>query len=50
MRTLTIAFTAEGVTDQRFLASVIQRTFYDVAWECEGETEIRDIVFIEKKT
>lgn len=50
MRTLTIAFTAEGVTDQRFLASVIQRTFYDVAWECKGETEIRDIVFIEKKT
>jgi hypothetical protein len=36
-------FTAEGNTDVRFLASIIQRTFEQIAFECEGEIEVYEV-------
>jgi hypothetical protein len=39
-------FTTEGSTDVRFLKSVIQRTFEDVAGECNSDIEVHDIQYI----
>lgn len=39
-------FTTEGSTDVRFLKSIIQRTFEDVASECDSEIEVHDIQHI----
>ena len=44
---LIIGLHAEGVTDKRFLESVIKRTFEEVAFECTGDIEILDIQIIE---
>jgi hypothetical protein len=41
-----MAFTAEGTTDQRFLESIIKRTFEEVAFQCEGLIEVYDPVYI----
>jgi hypothetical protein len=43
---LTIAYTVEGPTDVRFLHNVIQRTFEDVAFLCEGEIDVYQAVHI----
>jgi len=43
---VTMAFTAEGTTDQRFLESIIKRTFEEVAFQCEGLIEVYDPVYI----
>lgn len=43
-----IGFITEGSTDIRFLESVIQRSFEDVAFECHGQIEILPIQYIEK--
>lgn len=43
---LTIAYTAEGSTDQRFLKSVIIKVFESVAIDCESSIEVFDPVFI----
>lgn len=39
-------FTAEGPTDDRFLKSIIQRTFEQVAFECNSEIEVYDVTFL----
>lgn len=44
-----IGFTIEGRTDIRFLASVIQRTFENVAFECSGQVEVLPVQYIEKQ-
>ncbi len=44
-----IGFTTEGITDVRFLESIIQRSFEDVAFECEGQIEILPVQYIEKQ-
>jgi len=46
---LIIGFASEGPTDVRFLASIIQRTFEDVAFECESEIEILPLKIIAKE-
>jgi hypothetical protein len=49
-RQIIIGITAEGSTDIRFLESVIQRTFEDVAFECLGQLEILPIQRISKQS
>jgi hypothetical protein len=48
MRQVIIGFTTEGKTDNRFLENIIQRSFEDVAFECEGQIEILPIQHLEK--
>lgn len=43
---VTIAYTTEGTTDQRFLESIIRKTFEEIAYECESEIEVFDPVYI----
>ena len=45
---LIIGFVTEGSTDYRFLESIIQRTFEDVAFDCDGEIEILPVQYFEK--
>jgi hypothetical protein len=49
MRQVIIGFTSEGSTDVRFLESVIQRSFEEIAFECSGQIEILPVQFIEKR-
>ncbi len=49
IRQVIIGFTTEGSTDVRFLKSVIQRTFEDVAFECSGQVEVLPVQYIEKQ-
>lgn len=46
---LTIAYVTEGKTDQRFLENIIRKTFEDVAFECEGEIEVYDPIYLKSK-
>src|SRR4051794_39151159 len=46
---IIIGYTTEGNTDLRFLESVIQRTFEQVAFECKGEIEVLPVIHIRKK-
>ncbi len=46
---IIIGFTSEGPTDVRFLESIIQRSFEDVAIECEGQVEVLPVQCIEKQ-
>lgn len=46
---IIVGFTTEGSTDVRFLESVIRRTFEDVAFECETEISVHDVLHISKK-
>ena len=41
---LTVGLFCEGTTDERFLLSVISRTFEEVALECSAQLEIYDPV------
>ncbi len=41
---LTIAYHVEGTTDERFLGNIIQRTFEQIAFECDGSIEVYPIV------
>lgn len=43
---VTIGLATEGTTDIRFLQSVIQRTFEHIAFECKGEIEVYDPVYL----
>ena len=43
---LTIAYSVEGNTDKRFLENIIQRTFEEVAFECDGDIDVYPIVHI----
>jgi len=45
-----IGFATEGITDVRFLSSVIQRSFEDVAFECKCQIEILPIQHIERQS
>ncbi len=46
---LIVGFCAEGSTDERFLTSIIQRTFEEVAFECTGQIDILPVQFLEKE-
>lgn len=48
MNILTIAYTGEGSTDERFFANIILRTFEDVLIEANSFIDIYDPVFIRK--
>lgn len=37
---LTIAYSVEGPTDVRFLHNIIQRTFEEIAFLCDGEIDV----------
>lgn len=43
---LTIAYTTEGATDQRFLKAIIAKVFEELAFDCDGIIEVFDPVFI----
>lgn len=43
---LTIAYTVEGPTDSRFLHNIIQRTFEEVAFSCEGDIDVYPVINI----
>ena len=43
---LTIAYTTEGSTDERFLNTIIKKVFEEVAFECDGVIEVYDPVFL----
>lgn len=43
---VTIAYTTEGSTDQRFLESIILKTFEEVALKCETEIEVFNPIYI----
>lgn len=43
---LTIAYTTEGSTDERFLENIIRNTFEDLALKCEGSIEVYNPIFI----
>ncbi len=45
-----VGFATEGPTDVRFLGSIIQRTFEEVAFECKGAVEVLPVQYLEKKT
>ena len=49
-RQVFIGFTTEGPTDFRFLESVIQRSFENVAFECSGQVEVLPVQYIEKQS
>lgn len=48
MKQVLIGFAQEGPTDIRFLESIIQRTFEDVAFECDGSVEVLPIQTFKK--
>ena len=43
---LTIGYTVEGSTDQRFLHNIIRRTFEEIALDCKGMIEVYEPVYI----
>jgi len=47
---IIIGFTTEGPTDNRFLESIIQRSFEDVAFECTGNIEVLPVQYIKKQS
>jgi hypothetical protein len=46
-RQIFIGLMTEGTTDQRFLKSIVERTFNEIAFECSGEIDISDVEFVE---
>ena len=48
-RQLFIGLFAEGTTDDRFLKSIVQRTFERIVFDCPGEIEIYDVFIIRAK-
>lgn len=44
---VTIGFITEGPTDIRFLRPIIKRTFEEIAFECKGEIEVFDPVYVD---
>ncbi len=47
---IIIGFATEGATDERFLESVIQRSFEAVAFECSGQIEVLPVQYIKKQS
>ncbi len=47
---IIIGLTTEGSTDVRFLESIIQRSFENVAFECRGQVEVLPVQNIEKES
>lgn len=45
-----IGFATEGTTDVRFLESIIQRTFEEVAFECNSDIHVLPVQSLEKVT
>ena len=46
---LIIGFVTEGATDHRFLETIIQKTFEDIALECDNQIEIMPVYYLEKQ-
>jgi len=46
---LIVGFCTEGTTDSRFLESIIQRTFEDVAFDCTGQIDILPVQLLDKQ-
>lgn len=38
-RQVFVGFTTEGSTDVRFLRKIIERSFEEIAYECQGDVE-----------
>lgn len=43
---ITIGYSAEGTTDQRFLESIIKNTFEEVAFNCKGSIDVYSPLYI----
>ncbi|MDM8522188.1 DUF4276 family protein [Desulfococcaceae bacterium HSG8] len=46
---LIVGFAAEGPTDNRFLESIIQRSFEEAAFDCTGQVEILPVQCLKKR-
>ena len=46
---LIVGFCTEGTTDNRFLESIIQRTFEHVAFDCTGQVDILPVQLLDKQ-
>ena len=46
---LIIGFVTEGTTDHRFLETIIQKTFEDIAFECDNQIEIMPVCYFDKQ-
>lgn len=49
IKQVIIGFATEGSTDIRFLESVIQRSFEDIAFDCHGQIEVLPVQCLEKQ-
>lgn len=49
-RQIIVGLTTEGSTDARFLESIIQRSFEDVAFDCKGSFEVLPVQYIERSS
>lgn len=49
IKQVIIGFTTDGPTDVRFLESIIQRTFEDIVFECDGDVMVLPLQYIERK-
>ena len=43
---LTIAFTTEGTTDERFLKNIITKVFEELCFECESDIEVYEPLYL----
>ena len=43
---LTIAFTTEGTTDERFLKNIITKVFEELCFECESDIEVYEPMYL----
>jgi hypothetical protein len=48
MSQVIVGFTTEGPSDERFLASVLERTFEEISFECEKSIEIFPLEILPK--
>ncbi len=50
MSQIIIGYTTEGTTDIRFLSSIIERTFVEIAFECSRQIEVvTPVIYIRKQ-
>jgi hypothetical protein len=44
---ITVGYITEGSTDKRFLETIIKKTVEDIAFNCEGQIDVYDPVFLD---
>jgi hypothetical protein len=46
---ITVGYIVEGPTDKRFLEAIIKKTVEEIAFDCDGQIDVYDPVFLEVK-